>query len=392
MIDIPVVDSPDVLNRLLLEFRPLFGRRQFRQFCRYIVSGIASSTRSSAHLNGIFVEHTNQSNLNRFLRNIPADGIFNISCSLINRNCTAPVLALDDTILQRNGKHIDGAQWIYDHSQGKTVYGMQYTTSVISGNEGIFPLSMELKTDDSKIDLQINTIKKAMGAGLRFSTVVFDSWYFSSKLVKFLESMGKDYVSEAKSNRTVCIDGKWIRLRDYANTLDLKSMKSYTVNGKTYFMKAITTRMKNAGIVKVIVSRRINSLKFFVTNRTDWKVKTIIGKYLRRWDIEVFHEELKQDGLKHLYQRKHATLLGTAKMSLLGELLLEISAINSMGNHLKIRKGTPEPRHKQVAISILTDLFKAIENKGRSFLDAILKSIEEPYRSTRNIYGGAINS
>ncbi len=105
--------------------------------------------------------------------------------------------------------------------------------------------------------------------------------------------MGKDYVSEAKSNRIVCIDGKWIRLGDYANTLDLKSMKSYTVNGKTYFMKAITTRMKNACIVKVIVSKGINSLKFFVTNSSG-KVKTIIGKYLRRWDIEVFHEELKQ--------------------------------------------------------------------------------------------------
>ena len=57
-------------------------------------------------------------------------------------------------------------------------------------------------------------------------------------------------------------------------------MKSYTVNGKTYFMKTITTKMKNAGIVKVIVSMGINSLKFFVTNRTDWKLKTIIGKYL----------------------------------------------------------------------------------------------------------------
>ena len=52
---------------------------------------------------------------------------------------------------------------------------MQYATSVISGNEGIFLLSMELKTTDSKINLQINTIKKAIDAGLEFSTVVFDS-------------------------------------------------------------------------------------------------------------------------------------------------------------------------------------------------------------------------
>ena len=35
-------------------------------------------------------------------------------------------------------------------------------------------------------------------------------------------------------------------------------------------MKAITTKMKNAGIAKVIVSRGINSLKFFVTD-SPWK-------------------------------------------------------------------------------------------------------------------------
>ena len=84
-----------------------------------------------------------------------------MSCTLINSNCTDPVLSLDNIILQRNEKHIDGAQWIYDHSQRKTVYGMQYATSVISGNEGIFLLSTELKTDDSKINLQIDTIKKS---------------------------------------------------------------------------------------------------------------------------------------------------------------------------------------------------------------------------------------
>jgi len=83
-------------------------------------------------------------------------------------------------------------------------------------------------------------------------------------------------------------------------------------------MKAIKTKMKNAGIVKVIGAKGINSSKFLVANRTDWKLKTIIGKYLGRWDIEVFHEELKQDGLRYLYQRKHATLPGTAKMSLPG--------------------------------------------------------------------------
>ena len=183
-----------------------------------------------------------------------------------------------------------------------------------------------------------------------------------------------------------------MKLMDYANKHYLKSIKSYAVNDKRYFMKGITTKMKNAGIVKVIVSMGLNTLKLFVTNRTNWKLKTIIGKYLGRCDIEVFHETLKQDGLKHLYQSKHGTLFGTSKMGLLGELFLEIYAINHMENHLKLRKGTPEPGDKEVVISILIDLFKEIENKGKAFMEAILKSIGEPYRSTRNINGGTINS
>jgi IS4 transposase len=44
-----------------------------------------------------------------------------------------------------------------------------------------------------------------------------------------------------------------------------------------------------------------NSQKFFVTNRSDWKPGKVIELYIRRWDIERFHRELKQDGLKHLY-------------------------------------------------------------------------------------------
>jgi hypothetical protein len=81
------------------EFRPMFIRRHYRQFCRYITASWTSPTRSVAHLNGISVEHTNQSNLNTL-------DIFHKSVELINRHCTDPVLVLDDTVLQRSGKHI----------------------------------------------------------------------------------------------------------------------------------------------------------------------------------------------------------------------------------------------------------------------------------------------
>ncbi len=120
-----MVNVPDTLNDLLSEFRSLFDRRQFRQFSRYIASRWASPTRSVTHLNGVFMEHTDQSNLNRCLRNIPALDIFRKSCDLIKRNSSDPILVLDGTILHRNGKHIQGAGWIFDHTEGRSVYGMQ---------------------------------------------------------------------------------------------------------------------------------------------------------------------------------------------------------------------------------------------------------------------------
>ncbi len=81
----------------------------------------------------------------------------------------------------------------------------------------------------------------------------------------------------------------------------------------------------------------------------DWKPAKVIELYIRRWDIGAFHRELKQDRLKHLYQRAHESLLGTAKLSLLGALLLEISTIRSMESHLKIGKGTPGLRFRAMA-------------------------------------------
>ena len=121
MIEMPILQPPDILQDLLTEFRPMFDRRQYRQFCRYITASWASPTRSVAHLNGITVEHTKQGNLNRFVRNLNTMDIFHRSVELINRYCTDPVLVLDDTVLQRSGKHIEGIGWVCDHSEGKTV-------------------------------------------------------------------------------------------------------------------------------------------------------------------------------------------------------------------------------------------------------------------------------
>ena len=63
---------------------------------------------------------------------------------------------------------------------GETVLGMEYVTAVVSVKEGIFSLNLVLKTKSAlpKTVMQMGVIKRSIAAGLRFSAVVFDLWYF----------------------------------------------------------------------------------------------------------------------------------------------------------------------------------------------------------------------
>jgi hypothetical protein len=103
---------------------------------------------------------------------------------------------------------------------------MQYVTAVVSGREGIFPLNLELKEESgpSKIVMQMGVLKRSIASGLHFSTVVFDSWYFATRLLDFLEKENRDWITEAKSNRKILINGSWIKLRDYAASLNIRTM------------------------------------------------------------------------------------------------------------------------------------------------------------------------
>jgi hypothetical protein len=72
-----------------------------------------------------------------------------------------------------------------------------------------------------------------------------------------------------------------------------------------------------------------------------------------------------------------AGTVSTAKLSLLGDLLLEISAIIFLESHLKIGKGTPGLRFRSMVMRIIADLPKAMGKGGKEFLDALLESIRK---------------
>jgi len=125
MKEIPIYQGPDVFNSLISEFKPYFkSYRGFNKFKKIANVMIVSDSRFIAHLNGLNIDHLNQSNLNRFIRfNYDENGMFKKLCEIINRIENDTILIIDDTIIEKSGKNIEGADCFYDHSKGKNVWG-----------------------------------------------------------------------------------------------------------------------------------------------------------------------------------------------------------------------------------------------------------------------------
>jgi hypothetical protein len=104
--EMPILEFPKYVNELCKDFEHLFAQeRQMLQFKR-LISGFAIADKHIAHINGSFVCHTNQSNLNN-----PKIKVVKrrnrIKINLINRmEGEEGVLILANYIIKKYGKNM----------------------------------------------------------------------------------------------------------------------------------------------------------------------------------------------------------------------------------------------------------------------------------------------
>lgn len=132
-----------IFGELTANYRSAFPEiGQFRRFSELVSAMDISGERRLAHLNSLIPDHANRSSMNRFLASgMDTDMIFRIIIVLINSIGKDGIPAIDDTIVEKTGGHTGGASWIFDHSKGRNVFGMQFATSVLSAEYGIYSIS-----------------------------------------------------------------------------------------------------------------------------------------------------------------------------------------------------------------------------------------------------------
>ncbi len=136
-------------------FRECFHSRSFELFVRYITGLILSENKTVDGLNSVFIQKVDQSNVNRLLTEYPwLKANFNDELKHLfashKVSSSFSYFILDDTLLEKVGKHIESAGIHFDHTANLYVFGHQIVTSGYVFQSGFYPFLLELYTKEEQ--------------------------------------------------------------------------------------------------------------------------------------------------------------------------------------------------------------------------------------------------
>ena len=223
-------------------------------------------------------------------------------------------LILDDTLNEHEGKHIEQTQVHYNHSNDGYLTGHQFFTAIIF-TEGIqLPLFPQLysKETDSKIEMARKTIDKVIST-IKLDTVLFDSWYSEKQLIKKCMTRKIRVACMIKTNRNISLEtGKWVSLKEFSKSIARKKHPVLEQDDVKYKIASFQAKLDGIPFIRLLISREWDKKKkrwgkavHLISTRLEDSAEEIIRVYSKRWCIEVYHRDIKQNlGFASAYVRK----------------------------------------------------------------------------------------
>lgn len=124
------------ISEMLAPFRACFSKPQWEHFKTY-VSGLIlgdDGDKNIMDISSFSLDGKSQSSLNRFLHRSGeavrrAD---RLRPETAMRGRKGGCLIIDDTLIEKTGREMEGAGWLYDHCQGRTVWSHNFVNCVWS--------------------------------------------------------------------------------------------------------------------------------------------------------------------------------------------------------------------------------------------------------------------
>lgn len=361
---LPIIEIPKRLDRFLDNFKDIFSYHQLRRAKQYVIGLITSTKRFTvASISSRFIDKPDQSSLNRFLTeyewNMERMNERRIQLMKKRVKCTNSIVVFDDTIIHKAGKLIPGVMKLYDHSESRYVNGQCIVTTHYIGNEDYPPDIAQYTKEKTKIELAIELIDKHEKRQLG-NTYVFDPWYLAEDIVKAIEKKGRNWVSRLKSNRLLMIKGKKVNVTDFYKSVPRKKFKSFEIDGKRYRIFTKVVQVNKLGRIRLVISEINDDVAFLVTNRKDWDAKKVIGCYTKRFEVETYYKDAKQNlGLEGCQLRAIKGIRSHWYLAILAYSFLKLELCNS-SLYRKVKTIGNECRQKfnELLSSLVTWIYK----------------------------------
>lgn len=364
---IPIVEYPSVVTSYLPAFEGVFTRPQMKNFARYTTGLMISPNKTVSAMNELFYGHNDQSALNNFITDSTwsddelDEARYRIILDGIERrpkDCEGDgIFALDDTLSHKSGKHMEFVGYYFDHTENRKTLSHDILTSHLVKGRLSIPLDAwvylkeeqlpEERKSEFKDKNQVarEFIQKAHSKGIPFTYVVGDSWFFCRDTAELAQSLGKTWIFQSKSDRVVLMPQGWVGLSEWAKTLSKDRFRPVKVRYKnseqTYWCYAANLRMrslKDAQRVRVVVSYNNPDLEgepnFYCSNKLDLKSDKLLNVYAKRWKIDTFYRDAKQNlGMEDYEMRKIAGVRRHLAMVLIAHTLLVLGPVPSSSSN-----------------------------------------------------------
>ena len=336
-----IVEFPAIIQKAIEEFGHLFTTEPARRhFGEYLTGLIVAQRKSVLGIHSEFVQISDQSCLNKWLtqtewdeEQLNKDRLKWHQLNPSTKYSKHGVIAIDNVLIDHDGKQIDDVAWYWDHADQKNKLAHDYLISNYvcnggkhyslnfrrfrketdceeimkmleekpGGYQSASPNERSLADFKNHTELFIELVNEIIEEGIDGS-FAFDSYFTNAQILNHLNDNERSYVGDLKFNRNIEFKGKKMSAIEFAHTIPSQARKAVEVNGEKQWSVTVSVRIPklNHKARIVILWKRKNSpspAKILISNRIDWEITRILRVYRRRWTgTETFH----RDGKQHL--------------------------------------------------------------------------------------------
>lgn len=228
----------------------------------------------------------------------------------------SPIFVIfDDTIAEKTmpssqaKNPIQEAGFHKSHLKGKQVWGHQLLTMMLSCGNKVLPYYIERYVKGGKSKVQricemVDTLPTPKGPAYGLC----DSWFTNEKVINAHFQKGYHLIGALKTNRIIYPKGIRIQVKDFAQYIEKNDVHPVTVNGSKYLVYRYEGALNGVDNAVVLLCwhegafKKANALHAFLCTDVELDIQTILEYYSKRWPIEIFFRQTKNNLGLNTYQ------------------------------------------------------------------------------------------